>query len=45
MKAEINGAKILVGRAQWLKDNGIDASFEKSVDLIETEGWRLIFVA
>src|ERR1035438_7604739 len=45
VKAEINGAKILVGRAQWLKDNGIDASFEKSVDLNETEGWRLIFVA
>jgi len=45
VKAEINGAKTLVGRAQWLKDNGIDASFEKSVDLNETEGWSLIFVA
>src|SRR5208283_1847103 len=45
VKAEINGAKILVGRVQWLKDNGIDASFEKSVDLNETEGWSLIFVA
>src|SRR3984957_2673341 len=45
VKAEINGANILVGRAQWLKDNGIDASFEKSVDLNETEGWSLIFVA
>jgi Cd2+/Zn2+-exporting ATPase len=45
VQAEINGAKILVGRAQWLKDNGIDASFEKSVDLNETEGWSLIFVA
>jgi Cd2+/Zn2+-exporting ATPase len=45
VKAEINGAKILVGRAQWLKDNGIDASFEKFVDLNETEGWSLIFVA
>jgi Cd2+/Zn2+-exporting ATPase len=45
VKAQINGAKILVGRAQWLKDNGIDASFEKSVDLNETEGWSLIFVA
>ncbi len=45
VKAEINGASILVGRAQWLKDNGIDASFEKSVDLSETEGWSLIFVA
>jgi Cd2+/Zn2+-exporting ATPase len=45
VKAEINGANILVGRAQWLKDNGIDAGFEKSVDLNETEGWSLIFVA
>jgi Cd2+/Zn2+-exporting ATPase len=45
VKAEINGARILVGRAQWLKDNGIDASFEKSVDLNEAEGWSLIFVA
>ncbi len=45
VKAEINGAKVLVGRAQWLKDNGIDAGFEKSVDLNETEGWSLIFVA
>jgi Cd2+/Zn2+-exporting ATPase len=45
VKAQINGAKVLVGRAQWLKDNGIDAGFEKSVDLNETEGWSLIFVA
>jgi Cd2+/Zn2+-exporting ATPase len=45
VKAEINGAKILVGRAQWLKDNGIEASFEKSVDVGDTEGWSLIFVA
>ena len=45
VKAEINGAKILVGRAQWLKDNGIDAGFEKTVDVGETEGWSLIFVA
>ena len=45
VKAEINGGKVLVGRAQWLKDNGIDPAFEKSVDLKETEGWSLIFVA
>src|SRR5260221_9703289 len=35
VKAHIDGAVILVGRAQWLKDNGIDAGFEKSVDLNE----------
>ena len=45
VKAEINGAKILVGRAQWLKDNGIAAGFEKSVDVDDAEGWSLIFVA
>ena len=41
----MNGAKILVGRAQWLKDNGVTEDFVKSVDLNETEGWSLIFVA
>ncbi|HLX69528.1 MAG TPA: cation-translocating P-type ATPase, partial [Verrucomicrobiae bacterium] len=45
IKAQVNGAKVLVGRAQWLKDNGIDSGFEKSVDLNEAEGWSLIFVA
>src|SRR5271167_3219936 len=45
VKAEINGAKILVGRAQWLKDNGVMQPFLKSVDLNEAEGWSLIFVA
>ena len=45
VKADVGGAKVLVGRAQWLKDNGVDHSFEKSVDLNEAEGWSLIFVA
>jgi len=45
VKADVGGAKVLVGRAQWLKDNGVDSQFEKSVDLNETEGWSLIFVA
>jgi Cd2+/Zn2+-exporting ATPase len=36
---------VLVGRAQWLKDNGINSGFERSVDLNEAEGWSLIFVA
>ncbi|MGO8765086.1 MAG: heavy metal translocating P-type ATPase [Limisphaerales bacterium] len=45
VKAQIGGATILVGRAQWLKDNGVDSQFEKSVDLNEAEGWSLIFVA
>jgi Cd2+/Zn2+-exporting ATPase len=45
VKAEINGTKVLVGRAQWLKDNGVTEDFLKSVDLNEAEGWSLIFVA
>ncbi|MBU6410074.1 MAG: cadmium-translocating P-type ATPase, partial [Verrucomicrobia bacterium] len=45
VKANIGGAAVLVGRAQWLKDNGVDSDFEKSVDLNEAEGWSLIFVA
>jgi len=45
VNADVGGAKILVGRAQWLKDNGVDGNLMKSVDLNETEGWSLIFVA
>jgi Cd2+/Zn2+-exporting ATPase len=45
VKAQINGDKVLVGRAQWLKDNGVDSGFEKTVDVDDAEGWSLIFVA
>ncbi len=45
VKARVGASTVLVGRAQWLRDNGVDSSFEKSVDLNETEGWSLIFVA
>jgi Cd2+/Zn2+-exporting ATPase len=45
IKAQVDGAPILVGRAQWLKDNGVTGDFLKSVDLNETEGFSLIFVA
>jgi Cd2+/Zn2+-exporting ATPase len=45
IKAQVNGSLVLVGRAQWLRDNGVDGDFAKSVDLNETEGWSLIFVA
>lgn len=43
--AQINNAKIIVGRAQWLKDHDITDDFDKSVDLNEAEGVSLIFVA
>src|SRR5215471_7128754 len=45
IKAHVNGSLVLVGRAQWLKDNGVTEDFLKSVDLNEAEGWSLIFVA
>jgi len=45
IKAQVNGVTVLVGRAQWLRDNQIDGDYVKSVDLNETEGWSLIFVA
>ncbi len=45
IKAQLNGAQVLVGRAQWLRDNGVKDNFLQSVDLNETEGWSLIFVA
>src|SRR5947199_4741728 len=45
IKAKVDGAEIIIGRAQWLKDNGIKEDFVKSVDLNATEGFGLIFVA
>src|SRR6185436_17144240 len=45
IKARGDGAEIIIGREQWLKDNGVKAGFEKSVDLNETEGYSLIFAA
>lgn len=45
VKATVDGQPILVGRAQWLKDNGVAEDFLKSVDLNETEGYSLVFVS
>jgi len=45
VSAQIDGAKILVGRAQWLKEQGVTQDFPGAVDLNETEGFSLIFVA
>jgi Zn2+/Cd2+-exporting ATPase len=45
IKATVDGAAILVGRAAWLQDNKVTEDFLKSVDLNEAEGWSLIFVA
>jgi Cd2+/Zn2+-exporting ATPase len=45
VKAKVDGAEVTVGRAAWLKDNGVLDDLNKSVDLNETEGFSLIFVA
>jgi Cd2+/Zn2+-exporting ATPase len=46
IKARLDGEDdIIIGRAQWLKDNGVADDFVKAVDLNETEGFSLIFVA
>ncbi|MGO8701781.1 MAG: heavy metal translocating P-type ATPase [Limisphaerales bacterium] len=45
VSAMVDGAKVLVGRAQWLKDQGVAGDFLKSVDLDEVEGFSLIFVS
>src|SRR6266404_2331086 len=37
IKARVDDAEIIIGRAQWLKDNGILEDFVQSVDLNETE--------
>jgi len=41
----VYGASIVIGRAQWLRDNGVTDDFESKVDLKEAEGYSLLFVA
>lgn len=43
--ATLEGARVVIGRGQWLLDNGVADGFLASVDLKETQGWSLIFVA
>jgi len=45
VEAKVGGRSVLVGRAQWLKDNGVTGDLLASVDVNETEGYSLIFVA
>jgi Cd2+/Zn2+-exporting ATPase len=45
IRAKVDSLNVVVGRAQWLVDNGVKGDFLSSVDLKETEGFSLIFVA
>lgn len=45
VSAKVDNATIIIGRAQWLQDNGISEDFLSSVDLDETEGFSLLYIA
>jgi len=45
VKASVDGSHMVIGRARWLKDNGIQEDVLKSVDLSEAEGFSILFVA
>jgi Cd2+/Zn2+-exporting ATPase len=45
IQARVDGEDVIIGRSQWLKDNGVTEDFVGAVDLSETEGFSLIFVA
>ena len=45
IQASVDGASIVIGRAQWRRDNGVTDDFESKVDLKEAEGYSLLFVA
>ena len=41
VQAKLDGSSVVIGRAQWLRDNGVADDFEAKVDLKETEGYSL----
>ncbi|MBR89949.1 MAG: hypothetical protein CMO66_01565 [Verrucomicrobiales bacterium] len=45
VSARINGDTVLVGRQAWMQENSVEGDFEGSVDLDETQGYSLVFVA
>ena len=45
VQAKVDDESIVIGRAQWLRDNGVTDDFESKVDLKEAEGYSLLFVA
>ncbi len=45
VSAKLENDTVIIGRAQWLKDNGVSGDFLKSVDLNESEGFSILFVA
>jgi Cd2+/Zn2+-exporting ATPase len=45
VSAKVENMAVIIGRSQWLKDNGVSGDFLNSVDLNETEGFSVLFVA
>jgi len=45
VRARVGDDWVLVGRAQWLQEQGVNGELFQSVDLNEAEGWSLVFVA
>lgn len=45
IKARVDGKEVIIGRASWLRANGIQGDFDQAVDLKEAEGFSLIHVA
>ena len=45
VQARLEGRQVVVGRAAWLRDNGVTGDFLQSVDLDETAGFSLLFAA
>lgn len=45
VRGRVDGRDVLVGRASWLRARGVPAGFESSPDLLETDGYSLVFVA
>jgi Zn2+/Cd2+-exporting ATPase len=45
VRARVKDSDVLVGRAQWLRENGVAEHSLKPADLDEAEGYSLLFVA
>jgi Cd2+/Zn2+-exporting ATPase len=45
VSALVDGARILIGRAAFLKDQGVPGDLMKTVDLDEASGFSLLFIA
>jgi len=45
VRATVDGSQVSVGRASWLRSLGVPEGFESASDLLETDGYSLVYVA